>query len=78
MSAPQFDTTDAGIDVPTDLSSAESKLVYLFLSATDGATVAELHDALDIHKISLFPVLRTLIERGVVTRDGSAYVPTAS
>jgi predicted transcriptional regulator len=81
MSATQFDTTDAdrtAIDVPDDLSSAESKLVYLFLAASDGATMEELHDALDIRKISLFPVLRTLTERNVVTREGSTYVPSAA
>jgi predicted transcriptional regulator len=77
MSATKFDTTDA-IDVPTDLTSTESKLVYLFLTASDGATMEELHDALDIRKISLFPVLRTLTERNVVTREGSTYVPSAT
>jgi len=77
MSATQFDTTDA-IDVPNDLTSAESKLVYLFLTASDGATMEELHDALDIRKISLFPVLRTLTERNVVIREGSTYVPSAA
>lgn len=80
MSTTQFDAadTDRGIDVPNDLASAESKLVYLFLTATGGATVEELHAALDIRKISLYPVLRTLTDRGVVTRDGSTYAPSAS
>jgi len=77
MSATQFDTTDA-IDVPNDLTSAESKLVYLFLTTSEGATMEELHDALDIRKISLFPVLRTLTERNVVTREGSTYVTSAA
>lgn len=81
MSATQFDTTDTDridIDVPDDLASAESKLVYLFLTASDGATIEELHDSLDIRKISLFPVLRTLTERDVVDREGATYVPRAS
>jgi predicted transcriptional regulator len=81
MSATQFDSTEPDhldIDVPDDLRSSESKLVYLFLAVSDGATVEELHDGLDIRKISLFPVLRTLTERDVVTREGAAYVPSAS
>lgn len=81
MSATTFDTTETdriAIDVPEGLTAAESKLVYVFLAASDGATVEELNAALDISKISLFPVLRTLTERGVVDRDGSAYVPRAS
>lgn len=81
MTATQFDSTDAdriAIDVPEGLMSAESKLVYIFLATSNGATVDELTDALEISKISLFPVLRTLTERDVVTRDGSAYVPRAA
>lgn len=75
MSATQFDTTGTdSITVPDDLRSSESKLVYLFLAASDGATIEELHDALDIRKISLFPVLRTLTDRDVVDCDGSTYV----
>ena len=81
MSATTFDTTDTdriAIDVLDGLTAAESKLVYVFLAASDGATIDELTDALEISKISLFPVLRTLIERNVVARDGSAYVPHAA
>lgn len=81
MSATTFDTTESdriAIDVPEGLTSAESKLVYVFLAASDGATVEELNEALDISKISLFPVLRTLTERDVITREESAYVPSAS
>jgi len=77
MSATQFDTTDT-LDVPDDLTAPESKLVYLFLAASSGATVEELHEALDIRRISLFPVLRTLTERDAVVREGSTYVPRAS
>ncbi|MFB6256458.1 MAG: MarR family transcriptional regulator [Haloplanus sp.] len=81
MSATQLNATESdriAIDVPEGLTAAESKLVYVFLAASGGATIDELTDALDISKISLFPVLRTLIERDAVTRDGSAYVPRAS
>jgi predicted transcriptional regulator len=60
--------------VPTDLEASESKLVYLFLATADGATVEDLHEALDIKRISLLPVLDTLDERGLVDRDGDAYV----
>ncbi|GAB3320372.1 TrmB family transcriptional regulator [Haloplanus salinarum] len=65
------------IDVPETLRSAESKLVYVFLAATDGATVEELHEALDLRKITLFPVLDTLAERDAINRDGARYVPAA-
>lgn len=81
MSTTQFDATDSNriaIDVPADLTAAESKLVYVFLAVSNGATVEELADSLDIDKISLFPVLRTLTERNIVTREGTAYITDAS
>lgn len=58
MSTTQFDVTESdriALDVPDGLASSESKLVYVFLAASGGATVEELHDALGIHKISLYP-----------------------
>jgi len=83
MTATTLDADMAGRDqssiaVPETLQSAESKLVYVFLAASDGATVEELHEALHLRKITLFPVLSTLTERDVVGREGARYVPSAS
>jgi predicted transcriptional regulator len=62
------------LEVPEDLQSPESKLVYLFLATTGGATVDDLHRALDIKRISLFPVLGILDSQGLIERDGDAYL----
>jgi hypothetical protein len=79
MSTTQLTDVDrTAIEVPDALRSAESKLVYVFLAAADGATVAELHDALGLRKITLFPVLNTLAEYDVVARDGARYVPAGT
>ncbi|WP_251331175.1 TrmB family transcriptional regulator [Haloplanus pelagicus] len=78
MSTTHLETPDPdrpAIDVPDTIRSAESKLVYVFLAATDGATVDELHDALDLRKITLFPVLETLIEHDAIDHEGARYVP---
>lgn len=72
------DTDRIAFELPETLSSPQSKLVYLCLAASGGATVDELHEALDLRKITLFPVLETLTDRDVVTRDGETYVPVAS
>jgi len=64
-------------DLPDDLTAADSKLVYLFVAVSDGATVDDLQTALDIKKISLFPVLNTLSKRGLIERVEEQYV-TAS
>jgi DNA-binding MarR family transcriptional regulator len=61
-------------DLPDDLTAADSKLVYLFVAVSDGATVDDLQTALDIKKISLFPVLDTLSERGLIERIEDEYV----
>jgi DNA-binding MarR family transcriptional regulator len=71
-------TTDR-LDLPDDLTAADSKLVYLFVAVSDGATVDDLQAALDIKKISLFPVLDTLSDRGLIERVEDEYVaPQAS
>jgi predicted transcriptional regulator len=64
-------------DMPDDLTAADSKLVYLFVAISDGATVDDLQTALNIKKISLFPVLDTLSERGLIEHTEDQYV-TAS
>jgi predicted transcriptional regulator len=73
MSTTQFGVP-ARLDVPDSLEASESKLVYLFLRTTGGATVEDLHETLDIRKISLYPVLDTLADRDLITREGDAYV----
>ena len=65
-------------DVPDDLTAAESKLVYVAVAVSDGATVDDLQSSLNLNKITLFPVLDTLAERGLIDRVGSEYVPAAS
>ncbi|RMB24946.1 helix-turn-helix domain-containing protein [Haloplanus aerogenes] len=65
-------------DLPDDLTAADSKLVYLFVAVSDGATVDDLQASLDIKKISLFPVLDTLSKRGLIERVDDEYVAAAA
>lgn len=59
--------------LPTAVESPRGKLVYL--SLTQGsATVEELHTRLGVPRITLYSVLKTLQSRGLVDREGSAYV----
>jgi DNA-binding MarR family transcriptional regulator len=60
--------------VPDDLESPRAKLVYLYLSTHDGATVSELQDGLSMKKITLFSILKTLRGRGLVGQDRDRYV----
>ena len=62
--------------IPDEIESSQGKLVYLSLSLTDGATVADLQETLSLQKITLLSVLDSLASRGLVQRTGGSYVPT--
>ena len=57
--------------MPDELASPQAKLVYLYLSTTNSATVDELGAGLDLPKISLYTIVRTLRERNLVEKDGN-------
>lgn len=60
--------------LPETLTTADAKLVYLYLSIEEDATIDELHAALGMKKITLYPLLRTLTAAGHVDCTGSRYV----
>ena len=62
--------------IPDEIESSQGKLVYLSLSLTDGATVADLQETLSLQKITLLSVLDSLASRGLVQRTGGSYAPT--
>ena len=67
-----------GIDpLPTTLESPQGKLVYLYLEATDGATVDELEQVLAMKKISILSVLGSLSSQNLTEKRGETYVPTS-
>jgi predicted transcriptional regulator len=78
MSTQTMDRPTDSIELPEDLSATESKLVYLFVATSGRATVDDLHSSLDMKRITLFPVLDTLSDRGLIERADGAYVPSAS
>lgn len=59
--------------VPAELTSPRAKLVYLYLSTNGASTVEDLADGLAMTKMSLFSVLSTLRERGLVGRERDRY-----
>jgi predicted transcriptional regulator len=65
---------DHSLVVPDSIDSPEAKLVFVYLQTSTGATVDELHERLDLPRLSLFPVLDTLRTRGLVSRQGETYV----
>lgn len=64
------DSGQTTLAVPSEVTSAEAKLVYLYLSVRGRATVDELGESLGLPKLALFSILGTLREHGLVARDG--------
>lgn len=60
--------------VPDHLESAQAKLVYVYLEATDGATIEDLRRTLSMKTLSILSILNTLSSAGVVDRRGEEYV----
>jgi len=58
--------------LPDELDSPRAKLVYLSLATTGGATLDELQVGLDLPKITLYTIIRTLRERGLVNQEGES------
>ncbi|WP_394354378.1 helix-turn-helix domain-containing protein [Haloterrigena gelatinilytica] len=59
--------------VPDDLESPQAKLVYLALRQTDEATASELQHRLNLSKLTLFPLLASLVANDYVQRTGNGY-----
>ncbi|WP_226040083.1 MarR family transcriptional regulator [Natrinema sp. DC36] len=67
-------STDRLSPLPTELDSAQSKLVYVTLEATDGATTEDLSRLLNMQKLTILSVLSSLSSQGLIEETGSAYV----
>ncbi|WP_380675371.1 helix-turn-helix domain-containing protein [Salinigranum sp. GCM10025319] len=61
------------IEVPDEIQSPRAKLVYLYLTVEGTATIGELQTGLTMTKLTLYGVLDTLAERGLVERKRGRY-----
>ncbi|KAB1198917.1 TrmB family transcriptional regulator [Haloferax sp. MBLA0078] len=62
--------------MPNDLESDGAKLVYLAVDVADEPTPAELTNMLQMNSLALYPILRTLTERGHIDTDGETITCT--
>jgi len=70
--------SDRRVDpLPDGLESPRAKLVYLYLEIAGGSTIDDVQETLGVPKITLLSVLDALAGRGLVERDGDAFVPAA-
>ena len=61
--------------LPRELQSPRAKLVYLYLTTNGDATVSEMGESLDMKKLSLYSILKTLRSEDLVDCDGDRYAP---
>ena len=59
--------------LPTEIDSAQGKLVYLTLEVTGEATVTDLNRTLNVRKISVLSVLSSLSSQGLIERTDAGY-----
>ena len=57
--------------IPENLESPRSKLVYLYLTGQESATIERIQEDLKMKKIALYAVLQTLTDKGLIERTGS-------
>ena len=62
------------MELPAELDSPRAKLVYLYLQTHGQASLDELQVGLGMRKLSLYSILGTLSERGLVEGEAEQYV----
>jgi predicted transcriptional regulator len=82
MSTAQFNAnyspgTETSDQLPAALDSSNSKLVYLYLTTAETATITELQSTLQMKQLALFPVLKTLEGEDLIERDGETFTVAA-
>jgi DNA-binding IclR family transcriptional regulator len=66
-------STSRSLALPAEVDSPRAKLVYLYLDTNGGSTVADLCSELDVPKLTLFSVLKTLRSRELVECEDGRY-----
>ena len=59
--------------LPSEIASAEAKLVYLYVDVAGTATADELATTLSLKKMSVLSVLNSLSQQGLVEKTGRTF-----
>lgn len=57
------------------MTSAEAKLIYLYICQSGSCTAEEVAESLRLTKLSAFPHLRRLANRGFLDKEAGQYFP---
>ncbi|WP_049923753.1 MarR family transcriptional regulator [Halopiger djelfimassiliensis] len=61
------------VSIPSDIESAQAKLVYLYLSIRQGASADDICTALELSKGTVLSIAGTLRERGHLERTDTGF-----
>ena len=67
-------TSEHQLTVPDDIGSPQAKLVYLALVVAEGATLTQLQFRLQMSKLTLIPIVRSLVSNEYAQRTEDGYV----
>ncbi|WP_256301037.1 helix-turn-helix domain-containing protein [Haloarchaeobius salinus] len=70
---PQSEGQTKRLRLPNELTTAQSKLVYLALAQEGDHTVRQLSNRLQLGASEIYPVLRVLRDEGLVVQRGECY-----
>ncbi|RQG95191.1 helix-turn-helix domain-containing protein [Natrarchaeobius chitinivorans] len=66
-------TSKQKLEVPDDLTSPQAKLVYVTLLVAGETTVTELQRLLGLSKLTILPILSSLVSKGYARRTEGGY-----
>lgn len=70
---PMMSTSEQRLAVPNELASPKAKLVYLALAVSGEATVSDLQELLGLSKLTLLPILTSLVADDLARRTENGY-----
>ncbi|MFA9418015.1 MarR family transcriptional regulator [Natrinema sp. HArc-T2] len=66
-------TNEQQVAIPDGLASSQAKLVYLSLFVMEKATVSEIQQLLELPKLTILPIIRSLAANDHIKRTEDGY-----
>ena len=65
--------TIKNISVPDGINSSTAKLIYVYIKSVASTTLEQLSSSLNMKKITVYPIISTLIKKGFITQSNNIY-----
>jgi DNA-binding MarR family transcriptional regulator len=61
------------LSVPEEINSSTAKLIYVYIKSVSSATIEQLSSSLSMKRITLYPIVSTLQQKGFITKSNNLY-----